>query len=203
MHFSSSDITSATAYKLLVSTILPRPIAFVTTVSNTGIPNAAPFSFFNAMGSNPPVVALGFEPKQNGQSKDTTNNILETKEFVVNLVDEQLAGQMNQCAADLKPDIDELELAKIDTLSSIDVAPPRILASPVSMECQLYNSMKLEGGGQIIVGRVLHFHIRDNIVTSLNPLRINLEKIAPISRLSGPHYGRVNDIFSISRPEKK
>ncbi len=201
MHFSSSDITSATAYKLLVSTILPRPIAFVTTISQNGIPNAAPFSFFNAMGSNPPVVALGFEPKQDGRNKDTATNILETKEFVVNMVDEQMAVQMNQCAADLASDIDELQLAKLDTLPSIEVTPPRISASPVSMECQLYNNMELEGGGQIIIGRVLHFHLRDNVVTSLNPLRISIEEIAPISRLSGPHYGRVNDIFNILRPE--
>lgn len=201
MHFSSSDITSATAYKLLVSTILPRPIAFVTTISQSGIPNAAPFSFFNAMGSNPSVVALGFEPKQDGRNKDTATNILETKEFVVNMVDEQLSVQMNQCAADLASDIDELQLAKLDTLPSIEVAPPRISASPVSMECQLYNNMELEGGGHIIIGKVLHFHLRDNVVTSLDPLRISLEEIAPISRLSGPHYGRVNDIFKIIRPK--
>jgi flavin reductase (DIM6/NTAB) family NADH-FMN oxidoreductase RutF len=201
MHFSSSDITSATAYKLLVSTILPRPIAFVTTISQSGIPNAAPFSFFNAMGSNPPVVALGFEPKQDGGNKDTATNILETKEFVVNMVDEQLSVQMNQCAADLASDIDELQLAKLDTLPSIEVTPLRISASPVSMECQLYNNMELEGGGHIIIGKVLHFHLRDNVVTSLDPLRISLEEIAPISRLSGPHYGRVNDIFKIIRPK--
>lgn len=201
MHFSSSDITSATAYKLLVSTILPRPIAFVTTISQSGIPNAAPFSFFNAMGSNPPVVALGFEPKQDGRNKDTATNILETKEFVVNMVDEQLSVQMNQCAADLASDVDELELAKLDTLPSIEVTPSRISASPVSLECKLYNNMELEGGGHIIIGKVLHFHLRDNVVTSLDPLRISLEEIAPISRLSGPHYGRVNDIFKIIRPK--
>lgn len=201
MHFSSSDITSATAYKLLVSTILPRPIAFVTTISQSGIPNAAPFSFFNAMGSNPPVVALGFEPKQDGCNKDTATNILETKEFVVNMVDEQLSVQMNQCAADLASDIDELQLAKLDTLPSIEVTPPRISASPVSLECKLYNNMELEGGGHIIIGKVLHFHLRDNVVTSLDPLRISLEEIAPISRLSGPHYGRVNDVFKIIRPK--
>lgn len=201
MHFSSSDITSATAYKLLVSTILPRPIAFVTTISQSGIPNAAPFSFFNAMGSNPPVVALGFEPKQDGRNKDTATNILETKEFVVNMVDEQLSVQMNQCAADLASDVDELELAKLDTLPSIEVTPSRISASPVSLECKLYNNMELEGGGHIIIGKVLHFHLRDNVVTSLDPLRISLEEIAPISRLSGPHYGRVNDVFKIIRPK--
>lgn len=201
MHISSSDIDPATAYKLLVSTIMPRPIAFVTTISKNGVPNAAPFSFFNAMGSNPPVVALGFEPKQDNSTKDTTNNILETGEFVVNIVDELLAHQMNQCAANVAPDIDELQLANIATAPSFEVLPTRILSSPVSMECQLYNHMKLEGGGYIVVGKVLHFHLSDTVIASLNPLRISIEKLAPISRLSGVYYGRTNDTFKISRPD--
>ncbi|MEM1391267.1 MAG: flavin reductase family protein, partial [Pseudomonadota bacterium] len=105
MHFSSADIPRALAYKLLVSTVIPRPIAFVTTISSDGIANVAPYSFFNAMGSAPPVVAIGFEPTINDDRKDTSRNILETEEFVVNIVDEAMSVQMNQAAATLPPEV--------------------------------------------------------------------------------------------------
>ena len=201
MHFSSKDISPAIAYKLLTSTVLPRPIAFVTSINQEGQLNAAPFSFFNAMGSQPPVVVLGFEPNTDGSQKDTPNNILATKEFVVNMVNEELSVQMNMCAASLASDVDELSHADIETVSSLEVVPPRILASPVSMECKLLNSMPLQGGGLIIVGEILHLHLRDDIVTGLEPLRIDINKLAPISRLNGSLYGRVTDQFTIKRPE--
>lgn len=201
MHFSSADITPNMAYKLLVSTVLPRPIAFVTSVNKAGQYNAAPFSFFNAMGSAPPVIVLGFQPNADGVQKDTPNNILTTQEFVVNIVDEPLAAQMNMAAAAVPPDIDEIKLAGLETIPSLDVAPPRIAASPVSMECKLLNEMRLEGGGCIIVGEVIHFHLRDNIITGLDPLRVDINKLAPISRLNGAKYGRITDQFEIQRPK--
>ncbi len=201
MHFSSETIASSLAYKLLVSTILPRPIAFVTSISADGVLNAAPFSFFNAMGSQPPVVALGFEPNSDGSAKDTPTNILATGEFVVNIVDEPLAAQMNMCAVSLAPDINELEIAGLETVPSLAVAPPRIAASPVSFECKLHDQTALSGGGVIIIGQVLHFHVRDNIISSHEPLRIDIDAIAPISRLSGPHYGRITDQFTLQRPK--
>ena len=202
MHFSSSKIDSNTAYKLLVSTVLPRPIAFVTTVNEAGQVNAAPFSFFNAMGSEPPVVVLGFEPKTDGTQKDTPNNILATQEFVVNLVDEPLAVQMNMCAAALAADVDETHYAGLETVASIAVAAPRLQASPVSLECKLLQHTALHGGGRIVIGEVLHFHVDDSIIVSVEPLRIDLASFAPISRLSGSLYGRVTDTFEIRRPGK-
>lgn len=201
MHFASKDISPATAYKLLSSTILPRPIALVTSINAAGQTNAAPFSFFNAMGYEPPVVVLGFTPSADGLQKDTPNNILETREFVVNLVDEPLAAQMNICAATLPADVDEIELAELDTVPSLDILPPRLKAAPVSFECKFFNDMPLSGGGRIIVGEVIHFHLRDDIVASSHPLRIDLDKLAPISRLSGSKYGRITDQFEIERPK--
>ena len=201
MHFSSKDISPNTAYKLLVSTVLPRPIAFVTSINANGRLNAAPFSFFNAMGSEPPVVVLGFQPNADGSQKDTPNNILETKEFVVNIVDEPLAPQMNMCAGALPADVDEIALAGLETVPSIGITPPRLKASPVSLECKFMNDMPLKGGGRIIAGEVIHFHVRDNIITSLDPLRIDIDKLAPISRLNGPMYGRITDQFKIARPK--
>ena len=200
MHFAADNITPATAYKLLSSTILPRPIAFVTSMNAAGQMNAAPFSFFNAVGYEPPVVVLGFTPQADGSQKDTPNNILETKEFVVNLVDEALAVQMNICAATLPADVDEIALANLDTLPSLDIHPPRLAASPVSFECRYFNDMPLSGGGRIIVGEVIHFHLRDEIISGMDPLRIDLDKLNPISRLSGVKYGRITDQFEIERP---
>lgn len=201
MHFASNDISPATAYKLLSSTILPRPIAFVTSVNAAGQSNAAPFSFFNAMGYAPPVVVIGFTPNADGSQKDTPNNILETREFVVNLVDEPLAAQMNICAAALPANVDEISLAELEIVPSIGVRPPRIAASPVSFECRYFNDMPLSGGGRIIVGEVIHFHLRDEVVSNLEPLRIDLDKLRPISRLSGSKYGRITDQFEIERPK--
>lgn len=201
MHFASKDLSPANSYKLLSSTILPRPIAFVTSVNAAGDTNAAPFSFFNAVGYEPPVVVLGFTPNPDGSQKDTPNNILATREFVVNLVDEPLAAQMNMCAASLPADIDEIALAELDTVPSLDIRPPRLKASPVSFECKYFNDMPLSGGGRIIVGEVIHFHLRDDIVSELDPLRVDLDKLAPISRLSGSKYGRITDQFEIQRPK--
>lgn len=201
MHFAADKISAATAYKLLSSTILPRPIAFVTSMNAKGQLNAAPFSFFNAMGSAPPVVVLGFQPNADGSQKDTPNNIMQTREFVVNLVDEPLAVQMNICAATLPADIDEVALAKLETTPSLGIQPPRLSASPVSLECKYFSDTVLSGGGRIIIGEVLHFHLRDTIVSSLNPLRIDIDALAPISRLNGPKYGRITDQFEIERPK--
>lgn len=201
MHFSSADLPRALAYKLLVSTVIPRPIAFVTSVSGSGVLNAAPYSFFNAMGSAPPVVAIGFEPTAEEGVKDTPSNILETGEFVVNIVDEAMAYQMNQAAATLPPDVDEIALAGLETVASLEVKAPRLKATPMAMECRLLDKTELAGGGVIIIGEVLHFHLRDEAVTSIDPLRIDIDEVAPIARLNGPHYARITDKFSIKRPK--
>lgn len=201
MHFASDNISPKTAYKLLSSTILPRPIAFVTSLNSDGQANAAPFSFFNAMGSEPPVIVIGFTPQADGSQKDTPNNILMTKEFVVNLVDEPLAAQMNICAATLPSDVDEIALAELETTPSFEIAPPRLTAAPVSLECRYYDDMKLSGGGRIIVGEVIHFHIKDEVISNTDPLRIDVDKLSPISRLSGSKYGRITDQFEIQRPK--
>ena len=201
MHFATSNIPVSRAYRLLTSTIVPRPIAFVTTVSSEGVVNAAPFSFFNAMGSEPPVVALGFEPKADGNVKDTPNNIMETAEFVVNIVDEPLAAQMNICSGPFPAEESEVEIAKLDTVPSFEVKAPRLSASPVSLECKLFQKIPLSSGGFIVIGEVLHFHVRDDIVQDMDPLRLDVNKLGAISRLAGPDYARITDQFQIMRPK--
>ncbi|MGJ8560482.1 MAG: flavin reductase family protein [Litorimonas sp.] len=199
--FSAADISSSTAYRLLTSTIVPRPIAFVTTIDTEGCVNAAPFSFFNAVGSNPPTLVLGFEPNSDGSQKDTPNNIVATGEFVINLVDRALADQMSAAAASLPPGVNEAEHVGLDTIPSVTVTPPRLAASPVSMECRLTHNNSLSGGGRIILGEVLEFHLRETLIESVEPLRIDLDKLDAISRLSGPNYGTTKDRFSIQRPK--
>ncbi|MCK0069163.1 flavin reductase family protein [Kordiimonas laminariae] len=201
MRFASSEITSSTAYRLLTSTVVPRPIAFVTTLGKDGIVNAAPFSFFNAVGSSPPVLVLGFEPKVDNSVKDTPRNIIETKEFVINIVNEALAVQMNICAGNFTQDQSEIEIANINVTESTEVKPPRIQASPVSMECKLFQHTALEGGGCVIIGEVVQFHVQDDIILQRDPLRIDVNKLNPIARLAGPDYARITDQFQIQRPK--
>jgi flavin reductase (DIM6/NTAB) family NADH-FMN oxidoreductase RutF len=198
--FSAADISRNDAYRLLTSTIVPRPIAFVTTVDPQGRTNAAPFSFFNAVGSAPPTVVLGFEPNADGSQKDTPNNIIATGEFVVNLVDRALAEQMSAAAASLPQGQSEIDHVGLDIVPSVTVTPPRLAASPVAMECRLTHDNPLSGGGRVILGEVVEFHIRDALIESLDPLRIDLDQLDAISRLSGPDYGTIKDRFSIQRP---
>jgi flavin reductase (DIM6/NTAB) family NADH-FMN oxidoreductase RutF len=201
MHFASDEISPMMAYRLLSSTIIPRPIAFVTSMDEDGHLNAAPFSFFNGMGNEPPTLVLGFLPNADGSQKDTPRNILATGEFVVNLVDEALVSQMNMAAASLPPDVDELAHAGLATQASLGVSPPRIKASPVSMECLLSQDMPLKGGGVILIGEVIHFHLRDDVISSQDPLRIEVDKLDLVSRLNGPLYGRTRESFELSRPK--
>src|SRR5262249_33603602 len=137
MHFDLAQIPASDAYKLLVSTVVPRPIALATTVDRSGRVNAAPFSFFNAVSSIPPVVVLGISPGAASEDgfKDTERNIRDSGEFVVNLVDESLAERMNICAVDFPAGTGELDEAELTPLPSVGVQPPRIAQSPVAFEC--------------------------------------------------------------------
>src|SRR5919205_1981400 len=145
MHFDLTQIPATDAYKLLVSTVVPRPIALATTVDLAGQVNAAPFSFFNAVSSIPPVVVLGISPGDSAGDgwKDTERNIRDTGEFVVNLVDEAIAERMNVCAVDFPNTVGELEHADLHPVASVGVRPPRIAESPVSFECKRITGLSL------------------------------------------------------------
>ena len=171
MHFDVAAIPANEAYKLLVSTVVPRPIALATTVDLTGRVNAAPFSFFNAVSSNPPVVVLGISPAiprimapPNDGYKDTERNIRDTGEFVVNLVDEAIAERMNVCAVDFPNNVGELEHADLHPIASVGVRAPRIAELPVSFECKRITGLSLGPRSTLEVGRVIHIHIRDDLV---------------------------------------
>ena len=201
MHFDLAQIPTTDAYKLLVSTVVPRPIALATTVDGAGRVNAAPFSFFNAVSSVPPVVVLGISPGDaSGDGyKDTERNIRDSGEFVVNLVDEALAERMNICAVDFPASIGELEKAELTPLPSVGVRPPRIAQSPVSFECRRITGLSLGPRSTLEVGRVIHIHIRDDLVDPAKTY-VHTEKMRLIGRMHGRGwYARTTDLFLLDR----
>jgi len=201
MHFDLAQIPTTDAYKLLVSTVVPRPIALATTVDGAGRVNAAPFSFFNAVSSVPPVVVLGISPGDaSGDGyKDNERNIRDSGEFVVNLVDEALAERMNICAVDFPASIGELEKAELTPLPSVGVRPPRIAQSPVSFECRRITGLSLGPRSTLEVGRVIHIHIRDDLVDPAKTY-VHTEKMRLIGRMHGRGwYARTTDLFLMDR----
>src|ERR1022692_156120 len=188
------------AYALLASLVTPRPIAWVTTLSPDGVVNAAPFSFFNVLGANPPI--LGFCPgdRPDGTPKDTARNIRLTHEFVVNLVDEKVAEAMNLTAASMPYGVSELKRAGLTTTPSSVVKPPRISESPASLECMEWGTLQI-GGNRLIIGLVKRVQVRDELL-DVKTLRIRSELFHVIGRMASPNwYCRTQDRFEMIRPD--
>lgn len=189
-------------YKLLCATVVPRPIALVTSQDAAGIVNAAPFSFFNVFGEDPPTVVLGLQHKPADASghapKDTTRNIARTGVFVVNLVDEAMAEAMNVCAIDFPPDVSEVAEAGLTLAPGIDVPVPHIAEAPFALECRRSVSLAFGPDREILVGEVLRLHARDGLVDPAT-LRIMAEDYHPVGRLFGDGYARQNDRFEMRR----
>lgn len=201
MLFDFSGPQDQLAYKLMTSTITPRPIAWVTSQNVAGVVNAAPFSFFNAMGSAPPTLALGLSRDPERGLKDTARNILESGEFVVNLVSEALAEAMNATSAAVTPDVSEMALAGLDAAASTHVSPPRIAASPVSFECVTHTAIETGPQQTLIVGRVLAIHVADEFVLDAENAYIDTPTMQLIGRMHGAGwYARTSDLFKLDRP---
>jgi flavin reductase (DIM6/NTAB) family NADH-FMN oxidoreductase RutF len=200
MLFDMETLPAHDRYKILASSVVPRPIAWVTTKSRAGVVNAAPFSFFNAMGSDPPTVAIGILPRE-GRLKDTATNIVETGEFVVSLVSEDNAEAMNVTCIDAPPDTDELQLAKLTALPSRSVAPPRIGEAPVSFECRILASLVTGPLQTIVVGRVVCAHVADAFVLDARRCHLDTPALRLIARMHGSGvYARSSDRFEMQRP---
>jgi flavin reductase (DIM6/NTAB) family NADH-FMN oxidoreductase RutF len=198
MKFDLRTLAPAERYKLLGGLVVPRPIALVTTRGTDGHDNAAPFSFFNVLAEEPPIIVLGLGVNAEGHAKDTTNNIRDTGEFVVNLVDEPIAEAMNLCAIDFPPEISEIEVAGFGLLPSESIAPARIAEAPVQMECRRYVTLQPGPERYIVLGEVLVIHVREGIVDP-DTLRIDRDAHAPIGRLFGGGYVRTRDRFEMPR----
>ena len=200
MELDFDAMRPADRYKVLASLITPRPIAWVTTVDGEGRVNAAPFSFFNCFGSNPPIVAFAPGNKDPGIPKDTARNIRETREFVVNLADEAVAEQMVATAATLPHGESELEQAGLTAAPSTVVNPPRIAEAPVSFECREWSTLEI-GSNRMVIGTVHHAHVRDGLLDAAN-LRLDHGSYTPVGRMAAPDwYCRTGDQFEIVRPD--
>lgn len=200
MLFDFAEISTRDRYKLLVSTITPRPIAWVVSQDSAGHLNAAPFSFFNAFAGNPPVVGIGMGSHEPGRPKDSRANIRETRQFVVNLVSEEVAEAMNITAIEFPPGVDELKEAGLTTLPSVHVKPPRIAESPVAMECELIQIVDLGTESGLVLGRILAMHIRDESVLDAGKHHIDTPSLKLIGRMHGTGwYARTSDLFEMPR----
>jgi len=192
--------STSKAYILLASLVTPRPIALVTTLSADGRVNAAPFSFFNLMGANPPICAFAPGDRDDGTPKDTARNVRSTHEFVVNLVDESIATAMNECAASLPFGENELTRAGLTATESSLVKPPRIVEAPASLECFEWGTLQI-GGNRMVIGLIKRLHIRDELYDA-DKQRINTAKLLTIGRMASPHwYCRTGDRFEMKRPD--
>ena len=188
------------AYQILASLVTPRPIAFVTTMSLDGKINAAPFSFFNLLGADPPILAIAPGDREDGTPKDTARNIRLTHEFVVNLVDESIAEAMNQCAASVPYGVNELEQAGLHACASSLVKPPRIAESPVSLECKEWGTLHI-GDNRTVIGLIKRVHLRDELFDA-EKKRVKSDELFLIGRMAAPHwYCRTRDRFEMIRPK--
>lgn len=201
MHFDMAALDRAARYKILTSSVTPRPIAWVTTLSAEGVPNAAPYSFYNVMGDDPPTIALGLLRGASGGAKDTATNIIATGEFVVHGVSEDDAAAMNLTCIDAPPGVNELTSAGVATIPSTIVAPPRIPSAPVSFECRTLHRIETGPGQNIIVGEVLVAHVRDEFILDVERLYLDSPAMKLVARLHGSGwYSRQTDTFQMTRP---
>lgn len=199
MRFDLDQLDTSIAYKLLAATIMPRPIAWVVTQGAEGV-NAAPYSFFNAMGAAPPTVAIGLLADPERGFKDTARNILDTGEFVVNLVPERLVEAMNVTAVNAPGGHNELDLAGLQTAPSQHIAPPRIAESPVAFECRSLSNVVTGPQQTIVIGQVLAVHVADDCILDAEKGHIDTPKLDLVARSYGSDYVRSQDRFSLDRP---
>lgn len=200
MQYNTKETDPSVLYKLLTGTIIPRPIGWISTIDAKGINNLAPFSYFNMVSSDPPCVMFSTR-RENNTNKDTLNNVLENKQFVVNLVTENVVEQMNLTSESVGAEIDEFQLANLTPIDSVAVLPKRVKESVVHFECEMIHHYFIDndsnGGACVVIGKIITMHIDDSILMENN--RINLETYTPIARLAGSNYGKLGEIFSIKR----
>ena len=201
MQFDITNTESSALYKLLTGTVIPRPIGWISTIDANGINNLAPFSFFNVVSEDPPHVMFS-TVRTGNKNKDTLNNILDNKQFVVNLVTEEVVEQMNTTSQSVASDIDEFELGNLSPIDSVSIQPKRVKESLVHFECEKIHHyfIKDKNGTEtacVVIGQIKVIHINDSILSENN--RINLEKYKPVARLAGSNYGILGEIFSIKR----
>jgi flavin reductase (DIM6/NTAB) family NADH-FMN oxidoreductase RutF len=207
MYFDLDRLSEKGRYKLLVATVVPRPIALVVTQDRQGGLNAAPFSWFNVVSSEPPVVVLGIasrlaEARKYGaaERKDTLANIRATNEFVINLVSQDIAAKANIAEGDFEPTVDELEKAGLHPVPSIKIKPPRIAESPVSLECRTFEIVPLSEASAVVLGRVFAMHIADDCLLDAERHYVDTPKLDLVGRMhAAGWYTRTQDLFHLDK----
>ena len=202
--FSPATLDKPAIYRLLTGLVVPRPIAFVSTLSAEGTPNLAPFSFFTVVSVMPPMLGIAVGKRQGISQKDTLTNITATGEFVINVVSEDIAEQMNTASLDWAPEVDEFVVSGLTAVNdTVAVKPPRILESPAQFECRHERSIEFEDY-VFVIGKVEHIHVADGLFDAQS--RIDPARLRPLGRLAGALYCRTRDIFALERnadnPEK-
>lgn len=201
LSINPNEQTEKDNYKLLTGSIIPRPVAFVTTTTKDGVLNGAPFSYFNIVAANPPLISVSVQRKD-GVPKDTARNAMETEDFVVHISDESYVEAINETAANLPPNESEVELAKLTPIDSEVISTKGVKEASIRMECVLERSIPLGGtenapACDLLIGRVVRFHIADHLYENG---RIHAEDLKPISRLAGHSYAKLGTQFELVRP---
>ena len=200
MEFNPDTLEASAIYKLLTGSVIPRPIGWISTIDEIGINNLAPFSYFNIIGDDPPHVMFS-TVRGNNTNKDTLNNVLTNKQFVVNMVTEDLVEQMKATSQTVPAEIDEFKLAGVTPIASTKIQPNRVKESPITFECEMVHHYFIEnhkqGGACIVVGRIVIMHIDESVL--LDNYKINMETYKPVSRLAGANYSKLGEIFSVKR----
>jgi len=199
MFIDFEKITPHERYKLLTAAVVPRPIALVTTLAPDGSVNAAPFSFFNVFSEDPALAVLGLQHAPDGSIKDTTRYILDNGEFVINLVDRQLADAMAICAARLPANVSEIEAAGLSVTASQHVSPPRIAQAPVSLECRTWEIRQITPTRHLAIGEIIALSARDGLIDP-ETLYFDMKAYEPIGRLVANSYCHTNDRFELRVP---
>ena len=202
MEIKPDALSWKSVYKLLIGSVLPRPIGWISSVNDQGQPNLAPFSFFNIVCANPPTILFcPMVRSGDNQLKDTLQNIRETGEFVVNIVSGELVEKMIKTSVEAPYGVNEFDYAGLTPKLSSVVTPPRVAESPIHFECKLNQIIDISlnpGGGSVVIGTIVHMHIDERLMIGED--KIDLVKLNPIGRLAGNSYVRVTDIFDIERP---
>jgi flavin reductase (DIM6/NTAB) family NADH-FMN oxidoreductase RutF len=194
MRIDPAYLDAETAYRLITGVVVPRPIAWVTTLSNSGVVNLAPFSAFTFVSPKPPMLAISVGRK-GGIYKDTAQNILNNEQYVIHIADSSLMTAVHESSTEHPPDISEVEQLGLATLPSERIKVPRLAAAPVAMECRFRQCLEFgETRSRLIVGEVLMFHIRDGL---LQNGKIETGALDPIARIAGPRYARLGEIVTL------
>jgi flavin reductase (DIM6/NTAB) family NADH-FMN oxidoreductase RutF len=195
MRIDPAELGAEQAYRLITGIVVPRPIAWVTTLSGTGVVNLAPFSAFTFVSPKPPMLAISVGRKR-GTYKDTAHNILNNEEYVIHIADSTLMQTVHESSIEHPPEISEVEELKLETLPSERIAVPRLKVAPIAMECRFRQCLEFgETRSRLIVGEVLVFHLRDGL---LNNGKIETEALDPIARIAGPRYARLGEIVTLN-----